>query len=553
MYTNHYGLADPPFSIAPDPRFLFMSQRHREALAHLMYGIGGDGGFVLLTGEIGTGKTTICRCFLQQLPDNCDVAFIFNPKLNVLELLSTICEELHIPAPPDHTSNKAFTDCINDHLLAAHAQGRTTLLIIDEAQNLDSDVLEQIRLLTNLETNQRKLLHIILLGQPELRDKLARPELQQLSQRIVARYHLGPLQPEEISAYVHHRLDVAGSRRALFSPSLSRLLFRLSGGIPRKLNILCDRALLGAYVQGKDEVDREILRQAAKEVYGQSAPRSWQKLVIGLGALLSATTLATALFYYAEPFAPNRPVPSRPGLKPSLTKHAAPATSSARAMGTDTSAVSTPAVIAQSAGPDGVSLAYRALLVRWGIRLPVDDEASTCLQAEAFGLHCLSESGDLAQLRRLDRPAVLQLRLPDGRTGYLLLSTLQNDHAVLMSGTQTFTLPVSALNQLWSGRYTLLWKAPPNYRAPLARGSRGLMVSWLNHQFGQPLEPLAATAKNPVFDARLEEQVMRFQRADGLPSDGIVGPHTLIRLTRNSDTTSPRLLGMTTKNPGMKG
>ncbi|MBI3145164.1 MAG: AAA family ATPase, partial [Pseudogulbenkiania sp.] len=279
MYTNHYGLADPPFSIAPDPRYLFMSQRHREALAHLMYGIGGDGGFVLLTGEIGTGKTTICRCFLQQLPETCDVAFIFNPKLNVLELLSTICEELHIPYPDGNTSNKAFTDRINDHLLAAHAQGRTTILIIDEAQNLDSEVLEQVRLLTNLETDQRKLLHIILLGQPELRDKLARPELQQLSQRISARYHRGPLQQQEIAAYVHHRLDVAGGSRTLFPPAVLRLMFRLSDGIPRKLNILCDRALLGAYVQGKGEVDRDILRQAAKEVYGQNVPQPWQKLV----------------------------------------------------------------------------------------------------------------------------------------------------------------------------------------------------------------------------------------------------------------------------------
>lgn len=537
MYTNHYGLADPPFSIAPDPRYLFMSQRHREALAHLMYGIGGDGGFVLLTGEIGTGKTTICRCFLQQLPDTCDAAFIFNPKLNVLELLSTICEELHIPTPKDNTSNKAFTDRINDHLLAAHAQGRTTILIIDEAQSLDSEVLEQVRLLTNLETDQRKLLHIILLGQPELRDKLARPELQQLSQRIIARYHLGPLQQQEIAAYVHHRLDVAGGSRTLFPPSVIRLLYRFSGGIPRKLNILCDRALLGAYVQGKVEVDRDTLRQAAKEVYGQNTPQPWQKLVVGLGALLSATTLATALFYYAGPFGQPQPTLSKPA--PVLTGSKTQ-TEALVAAGKPRVSEPLPASIAEGSGHEALKQAYRALLARWNIPAQVDDEQSACLQAEAFGLHCLSESGDLAQLRRLDRPAVLQLRLPNGRVSHLVLTALQEDRATLISGTQTLILGEAALSSLWTGRYTLLWKAPPNYQEPLARGSRGLMVTWLRHQFGHRQEP---QAQDLLFDTALEEQVMRFQRRVGLPADGIVGPHTLIRLTRASDTTAPRLVG----------
>jgi general secretion pathway protein A len=542
MYTNHYGLADLPFSIAPDPRYLFMSQRHREALAHLMYGIGGDGGFVLLTGEIGTGKTTICRCFLQQLPETCDVAFIFNPKLNVLELLSTICEELHIPYPANNTSNKAFTDRINDHLLAAHAQGRTTILIIDEAQNLDSEVLEQIRLLTNLETDQRKLLHIILLGQPELRDKLARPELQQLSQRIIARYHLGPLRQEEIAAYVHHRLDIAGSRRPLFPPSLSRLLFRLSGGIPRKLNILCDRALLGAYVQGKDEVDRNIVLQAAKEVYGQNALRPWQKLVVGLAALLSATTLATALLYYADPFPPPRSVLPSPAPKLDLADGKTSAAPPSRP-GKPTEPEQLPPSIMQSSSREAFKLAYQTLLARWKIPAQIDDEQSACLQAEAFGLRCLSEYGDLDQLRRLDRPAVLELRLPDGSLGHLVLTALQDDKATVLSGTQEPTISRRTLTQVWTGRYTLLWKAPPNYREPLVRGSRGPMVAWLYHQLGLRQSPPAAPARERLFDAALEAQVMDFQRHDGLPADGIVGPHTLIRLTQASDTTSPRLVG----------
>src|SRR5450759_2544429 len=243
-----------------------MSRHHQEALAHLLYGVNGDGGFVLLTGEVGTGKTTICRCLLEQIPESCEVAYIFNPMLTVEELLSTICVEFGIACPPGNTSIKVFVDCINAFLLDAHAKGRHTVLIIDEAQNLSADVLEQMRLLTNLETNQRKLLQIILLGQPELAAMLERPELRQLAQRIVARYHLGPLTKPEVAAYVRHRFEVSGAQRQLFPAALMGRLYRLSGGVPRVINVLCDRALLGAYVQGKERVDRATLAQAAREV-----------------------------------------------------------------------------------------------------------------------------------------------------------------------------------------------------------------------------------------------------------------------------------------------
>src|SRR5471032_408540 len=259
MYHSYFGLTEAPFSIAPDPRYLYMSQRHQEALAHVLYGVSGDGGFVLLTGEVGAGKTTVCRCLLQQIPESCDVAYIFNPKLTVEELLSTICMEFGIAYPQGNTSIKVFVDCINAYLLDAHARGRHTVLVIDEAQNLSIEVLEQMRLLTNLETNRRKLLQIILLGQPELADMLDRPELKQLAQRIIARYHLGPLSKAEVAAYVRHRLDIAGAKRPLFPLSVMNRLYRLSRGIPRVVNVLCDRALLGAYVQGKERVDRATI------------------------------------------------------------------------------------------------------------------------------------------------------------------------------------------------------------------------------------------------------------------------------------------------------
>jgi len=282
MYCRHFGLSELPFTIAPDPRYLYLSRRHREALAHLVYGVESPGGFVLLTGEVGTGKTTVCRGLLERMPEDCDVAFIFNPKLGVEELLSAICDELRIAHSPLARGLKHLIDSLNAHLLAAHANGRRTVLIIDEAQNLTNEVLELVRLLTNLETHRRKLLQIILLGQPELRERLARPELRQLAQRIVARYHLDPLSRAEVAAYVAHRLAVAGAARSPFSTAALRKLWRESHGIPRLVNVLCDRALLGAFAEHRDWVDRATLARAAREVSGKSSGlRRWAKALAG--------------------------------------------------------------------------------------------------------------------------------------------------------------------------------------------------------------------------------------------------------------------------------
>eukprot|EP01034_Spumella_vulgaris_P039954 gene39954-49385_t len=275
MYTQFFNLKQSPFSIAPDPRYLYMSERHREALAHLLYGVGSGGGFVLLTGEIGAGKTTVCRCFMEQIPENCQLGYIFNPKLSVEELLLSICDEFRIALAPHGAgavSVKGYVDAINQHLLESHAQGRNNVLIIDEAQNLSADVLEQLRLLTNLETSERKLLQIILIGQPELRAMLARPELEQLAQRVIARYHLGSLSVEETGSYIGHRLAVAGSVGAApFPASLMQQIHQRTNGVPRRINLLCDRAMLGAYVENAPQVTRTILRRAAAEVFASEA------------------------------------------------------------------------------------------------------------------------------------------------------------------------------------------------------------------------------------------------------------------------------------------
>ena len=268
MYKEYFGLKELPFSIAPDPRYFYMSNQHREALAHLVYGINSDGGFILLTGEVGTGKSTVCRCLLEQIPRNFDIALILNPQLTVIELLATMCDELCIEYPKGNTSIKVFIDCINAYLLDAHSKGRKTVIIIEEAQNLSTEVLEQVRLLTNLETTKQKLLQIVMLGQPELNNMLSRPELRQLSQRITTRYHLSSLSKKEVASYIRHRLSVAGARSEFFPPSSIRKLFCLSRGIPRLINLICDRALLGAYAQGRDRVDRTMMSKAAREIFG---------------------------------------------------------------------------------------------------------------------------------------------------------------------------------------------------------------------------------------------------------------------------------------------
>ena len=309
MYAAYFGLKQEPFSIAPDPRLLFMSERHREALAHLLYGVKGGGGFVLLTGEIGTGKTTVCRSFLEQVPPHVNLAYIFNPKLTVPELLETVCHEFGIPVPQKDLlppTVKEYLDPLNAFLLASHAAGRNNVLVIDEAQNLSADVLEQLRLLTNLETSERKLLQIILIGQPELREMLARPELEQLAQRVIARYHLNALTEAETAQYVRHRMEVSGLKRPLpFDARALRRVHQLTGGVPRRINLLCDRALLGAYAGGQDRVTAAIVQRAAHEVFDSPRPAAsgWRRVALAgsVGLAAGAGLLAAATHVVQDP------------------------------------------------------------------------------------------------------------------------------------------------------------------------------------------------------------------------------------------------------------
>jgi general secretion pathway protein A len=565
MYTQFFNLKQAPFSIAPDPRYLFMSERHREALAHLLYGVGSGGGFVLLTGEIGAGKTTVCRCFLEQIPENCKVAYIFNPKLSVEELLRSICDEFHIGYAAPGTSGglgngattlsiKTYVDALNAYLLATHAKGQNNVLIIDEAQNLSPAVLEQLRLLTNLETNERKLLQIILIGQPELRAILARPELEQLAQRVIARYHLGPLSVDETSRYILHRLGVGGlTAVSPFPQRLMQQIHRLTEGVPRRINLLCDRALLGAYAESKHQIDRGVVQKAAQEVFGKDAlpvnPASQAMRFALLGLLLGGLISGTVVWRVTQ--RPSVPVVAATPVKASAAAVAAmragvavsPPASAAIALTAVPAPASAPAAtLASEAAAGEADAAYRALAQLWGRTLP---GAEPCLTSSRKNLRCYSGDGGLAELMLLDRPAVLTLYNDTKAVYYALLLGMDKDNATVRIGGQQQSISLAALVAHFPGEFTTMWSVPRRFRDEVVSGDRGADVDWIAAQLAQ----WGNTKKPPdnqVFDQELGRQVRAFQTAHKLKIDGVVGPKTYMRLNDVAGISEPRLLS----NPG---
>ena len=546
-----------------------MSERHREALAHLLYGVQGGGGFVLLSGEIGAGKTTVCRCFLEQVPAGCQVAYIFNPQLTVIELLQTVCDEFGIVVAPaaGPASVKTFVDALNAHLLAAHAQGRHCVLIIDEAQHLSAEVLEQLRLLTNLETSERKLLQIMLIGQPELRSLLAGPGLQQLAQRVIARYHLGPLGAAETAAYVAHRLAVAGLSGAMpFEPAALRRIHGLTGGVPRRINLLCDRALLGAFAEGQARVGQRIVDRAASEVFDTGVPsrrgRRWPLVAGGAAAGLAVAALVAgagwagwgsgrsavgALALASPATASAVAATANAGLTP-----AAAVASSATAVASSATAGAASIPVAAAAPPllpePGLAVfprdeqrAWRDLAPLWGWQVPASAAGELCQAAQARQLRCFRTSGGtLAQLRRLDRPVLLLLRGDDGPPHLARLLVLDGQRAVLVAGVQPYSLPLDELARLWRGEFTTFWRAPDGYTQLLVPGAQGPAVDALAQGLAAAGQQ-SAPPSGQVLAGELAARLSAFQRAQGLKPDGIAGPTTFMQLNRALGVAEPRL------------
>ncbi|MCA3242944.1 MAG: AAA family ATPase [Rubrivivax sp.] len=541
MYAAHFGLAREPFSLAPDPHFLFLSERHREALAHLLYGVRGGGGFVLLTGEIGAGKTTIARGFLEQLPAGCVVAYVFNPQLSALELLQTLHGEFGLPPlqGPERDSPKAHIDALNRFLLEVHAQGRQALVVIDEAQALRRSLLEQLRLLTNLETAERKLLQIVLIGQPELRGRIA--GLEQLAQRVVARYHLGALTPDETAQYVEHRLGVAGLQGPLpFDRQALRALHERTGGVPRRINLLADRALLGAYGQGQRQVGAALVERAAAEVFDTPTRpppgRGGRRLAVALldTALVVLVVLVAAGWWLQQTRAPRAvaamPAPGPVAVpEPVSPAPAASASASTSAPEKLTAAVlDDPAALLALAQADEAQ-AWRELALHWNVAI---GEGDPCVAARQAALVCFrSAGGGLGLLRSLSRPALLVLRGADGSRSHALLVALDDEGATLQSGRQRLRLALPALAGAWRGEFATFWRSPPGWEP----GPAGQLAA---RRWAAPQLAAALPAQQGQSFA---EQVAAFQLLQGLPVDGQPGPLTLMQLSRVAGVPEPRL------------
>jgi general secretion pathway protein A len=542
MILEHYGLREPPFSITPDPRFVYLSERHRDALAHLLYGIGqgGSGGFVQLTGEVGTGKTTLSRLLLEQLPDNVRVALILNPLLSPVELLEAIGEELRIDLTGRRGNLKGLVDALNACLLDAYAAGQRVVLVIDEAQNLSTAALEQVRLLTNLETPTQKLLQIILLGQPELRDKLARPELRQLAQRITARYHLDPLEEPESEAYLRHRYAVAGGTRFPFTAPALRRLHRQAGGVPRLLNVIAERGLLAGYARGTQQIDGDLLDLAAAEVLAPaSRPAPLPLRIAGLVAL----ALLALVLAWRWPHATVRAAPSvraTPTIRPVPTQ-----ASAAKALPLLDAEAFAQLLLAH--GQDGTG-AWAELLALWAVRadetaLPT---ASACPARLAPTLFCVTARASVDRLAQFDRPLLLRLRAHDRTRVDALLVGLGPRRARLQLGDALIEVDRGTLDSAYTGRYSALVRAPQPLDVPLRRGDRGTGVDWLRRRL-LPVIPAPASsaiagqeAAATAYDDALVAAVQRLQSQFGLRADGVLRVDTLLALLA-ADVPGPHL------------
>jgi len=550
MYTSFFGLSEKPFAITPDPRYLYLSERHAEALAHLLYGINESGGFIQLTGEVGTGKTTVVRTLLSRVPHHADVAVILNPRVTPGEFLLTICEELGLNiGEADRNSVKQMVDALNRRLLEAHAEGRRIIVLVDEAQNLGIDVLEQVRLLTNLETPTQKLLQIILIGQPELRELLDRTDLRQLAQRITGRYHLKPLSREETKGYVRHRLRVAGATEEIFTPAALSEVHRLSMGIPRVINVACDRALLGAYTQETRKITAALVRRAAGEVYGRRFMPVWLGWLAGsLGtAALAGILVVGWQIWHRQNSALS--IFSRATKGVTTTAHAAalppvpvPAAPPAAPAAPPTAPVN--ALLEANAANTTDAAAFRRLLSLWGTAM--SDERDPCGQAARAGLACLEQRGSWAQVRTLNRPAILTLTDEKGLRHRVVLTGLDNRFATLDLGDRHEKVSLEDLSADWFGDFTVIWKPKTARTRRLSLGMHGEEVRWLRRS----LNALAGGASDPehddVYDEELAIAVQNFQREHRLNVDGIAGVQTQVVLdTALAEPGSPLLLTQT--------
>ena len=542
MYQEFFSLKEQPFSISPDPDFLFLSDRHKEALAHLMYGLQGNGGFVLLTGEVGTGKTTVCRALLQDISDDRDIAYILNPAQTEVELLATICDQLHIEYDVDRASLKTLFDAISSWMLNNLEKGRSAIVLIDEAQHLSFSVLEQLRLLTNIESNNKKPLQVILIGQTELQQKLKENELRQLAQRITARYHLLPLTLQESEYYIQHRLNVAGASYPIFETKLLKQVFKYSRGIPRLINLICDRSMLCAYSQNSPKVTSKMIDLAVKEIdlslevnnTNKSIKQAWRAALLLLLVAITAVQ-APDIYNYFKHFKQDTPVIDEvnQNLVPVVAVVTEEASPAANELKTSYWFDDYPEL---DLGNGEFSSAIKTLYAVWGYEVTLDEAG--CNEDPSIKLQCYSDNTSLKKLEELNYPAVIEL-INDEDSIYTVLYKVDGQYELLI-GTQKIKVTEKWLSEYWNGEFTLLWKSPFDITKPLKFGEKSTRVMWLTTQLNQ-LYKLPKTNKDR-FDWKLKEQIMQFQSDNNLIADGIVGQQTLMPLMQQLDTKIPTLL-----------
>lgn len=542
IYLQHFGLKREPFSIVPDPGFLYPSNHHRQAVAHLKYGLDREGGFILLTGEVGTGKTTLTRTMLKRMPAHIRVAYVLNSKLNVTDLLASICDELGIELPTDSPESRGLSfsktriDALNQNLFQAHAEGKKTLIVIEEAQNLSADVLETLRLLSNLETNTHKLLHILLVGQPELLDTLAQKELRQLNQRVVSRFHLLPLEKDDVANYVNHRLHRAGAKGSLFNNACISVLFRLTGGVPRLINLVCQHSLLATYSTGSKVVSPKLVKEAAVEILGSrnTADDSKKSFIILIGLLVLIAVLMIGLVNQTK-VTPEPSVDMEPSTDKQLPAALKPP-------------VNTEPSINETAIDVPVS-PFSSLLKIWSVDSgAIYSEEEFSAQATDNRLRAEKITvAKISDLERINRPGIVWIKpsfdsSQRGLKSYLL--TGLDKTAVRLRGTDgSIVVPIERFLAGWSGRYLYLWQPPQSFNTLTVGDRNAPAVSWLQDQLAIIDQNSERIITGGRYTAAIAQKVTSFQSQQALTADGVVGRETVMRLNQLANPQHPRLVG----------